>query len=326
MNKLIPLALLLALLLGLPALAESVPAQDADTEALRAQAEAAGLALPVPGEGEKLYLGNAHAPGTWKTQLYLALLLSPNGCSFRYATLFGEALQVPQPQGDPHLINHQTRTVEDMWIPLDMTGDTTVLLDENGLGIYGLGFEDGFGHCRMVLAGRCETPRDPVNGDYSAEAELTLYNLTGDTAREAVNPPTAQDAEAAGMKLPEIGAGETLYLGAANVSQAEALYVAFALSRDGTELKGLTVFAHNLAIEYRLGNKKVSTTSSGYGTTVNNPLKAEEAIEAGAIRLSGYALPDDGAEAVLRYAYHANDDDLDYPLDPAEVKFMRVEN
>ena len=92
MKKLISLALLLALLLGLPALAESVPTQDTDTEALRAQAEAAGLALPVPGEGEKLYLGNAHAPGTWKTQLYLALLLSPNGCSFRFAHLFGEAL------------------------------------------------------------------------------------------------------------------------------------------------------------------------------------------------------------------------------------------
>lgn len=33
--------------------------------------------------------------------------------------------------------------------------------------------------------------------------------------------------------------------------------------------------AHNLAIEYRLGNKKVSTTSSGYGTTVNNPFNVE---------------------------------------------------
>jgi len=65
MKKLISLALLLALLLGLPALAESVPAQDTDTEALRAQAEAAGLALPVPGlpvapEGQKKSLNSFH--------------------------------------------------------------------------------------------------------------------------------------------------------------------------------------------------------------------------------------------------------------------------
>lgn len=127
------------------------------------------------------------------------------------------------------------------------------------------------------------------------------------------------------MTLPTPGEGEALYLGAANASQAEALYVAFVLSADGGSVKDLTVYAHNLSIEYRMGNARVTTTSSGYATSAGNPLKVADTLEAGAIRLSQFAIHGDTAGAVLDYSYHAAKEDIDYPLDTAWVDFVRVE-
>ena len=282
------------------------------------------MAIPVPAEGEKLYLGFADVPDTRQTRLFLAFIASPNDRSIRFATLFGEALEVPQEGDDPWRINNQTRTLEDHWILLDAGGGTDILLDEaTDMGIYDLAIDGSGGSCRMVVAGRCEKPRDSVDGDFRAEAELTLVNLTGETAAQAIDPPTLEQAQAAGMKLTEPSGGEKLYLGAASVSQAEALYIAFTLSPDGGSIHDLTVFVRNMDIEYRLGNKRVHTTSSSR-SAVTNEVTVEEEIVLNGICLSSFAIDGDGAEGVLRYSFHANDDNIDYPFDPARVRFVRV--
>ena len=304
--------------------AKVADAADDSPDALRALAEAAGMAIPVPAEGEKLYLGFADVPDTRQTRLFLAFIASPNDRSIRFATLFGEALEVPREGQDPWRINNQTRTVEDHWILLDAGGGTDILLDEaSDLGVYDLAIDDAGGSCRMVVAGHCEKPRDTVDGDFRAEAEVTLVNLTGETAAQAIDLPSFEQVQAAGMKLEEPAEGEKLYLGAADVSQAGALYVAFTLSPDGGSIHDLTVFVQDMDIEYRLGNKRVHTTSSSR-STVTNEIAVDEEIVFTGIRLSGFAIDGDEAEGVLRYSFHANDDNIDYPFDPARVRFARV--
>ena len=299
-------------------------AADDSPDALRAMAEAAGMAIPEPAEGEKLYLGVADVPDTRQTRLFLAFIASQNDMSIRFATLFGEALEVPQEGKDPWLINNQTRTVEDHWILLDAGGGTDILLDEaSGLGVYDLAIDGSGGSCRMTVAGHCEKPRDSVDGDFRAEAEVKLVNLTGETAAQAIDPPTLEQVQAAGMKLEAPAEGEGLYLGAADVSQAGALYIAFTLSPDGGSIHDLTVFVQDMDIEYRLDNKRVHTTSSSR-SVVANDFAVDEDIALDDIRLSGFTIDGERAEGVLRYSFHATDDNIDYPFDPARVQFARV--
>jgi len=304
--------------------AKVAEASDGSPDALRAMAGAAGMAIPEPAEGEKLYLGVADVPDTRQTRLFLAFIASPNDMSIRFATLFGEALEVPGEGDVPWRINNQTRTVEDQWILLDAVGSTDILLDEaTGMGIYDLAIDGSGGSCRMVVAGRCEKPRDSVDGDFRAEVGVTLVNLTGETAAQAIDPPALEQVQAAGMRLEEPSAGEALYLGAANVSQAGALYVAFTLSQDGGSIHNLTVFVQDMDIEYRLGNKRVHTTSPSR-SAVTNVIAVDEEIALNDTCISGFMIDDDGAEGVLRYSFHANDDNIDYPFDPARVRFARV--
>ncbi len=290
------------------------------------QAYEAGMQIPTLAEGEKLYLGVSDAIFTKQTKLYLAFVAAPNDMSIREVTLFGEALKVPQEGGDPWLIDSQTRTKEDHWILLDAGGGTDIGLDEaTDMGVYDLRLKDGEGSCRMVIAGHCEKPQDSVDGDFRAEAELKLYSPTGNVTIPAVDAPTVQQARDAGMKVPEPGAGEALYLSVANPSQAKAVYVAFVLSEDGANLKDLTVLVQDMDVEYRLGNKRVHTTSSKRSTTSKNAVEVAEDMDIGEIHFRGFALNDDGAEAVLRYDYHADDDNIDYPFDLAAVKFTRIQ-
>jgi len=66
----------------------------------------------------------------------------------------------------------------------------------------------------------------------------------------------------------------------------------------------------------------VHTTSSS--RSVTNEVAVDEEIVLNSIRLSDFAIDGDGAEGVLRYSFHANDDNIDYPFDPAQVRFVRV--
>lgn len=325
MKKLISLLLALTMLATLTAaLAEGTPMQTVDTETLRKQAVDAGMKLPKPGEGEALYLGAGNVHFTRQTKLFLAFITSANGRSIRAAVLFGQAIEVPRAGQDPWLINNQLTLTEDAWIPLDVNGPTDIVIDPDlYTAIARLSVENGGGHCNLVLSGHYENADVGANSNWNATASLKLYNMSGETAMTAIDPPTVEQARASGMELPKTGPGESLYLGAANVSQAGAVYVAFALSENGSQMRGLTVFVKDMDVEYRLGKSKVHTTSSSCTSTINGELMVGERIDAGDMILKDFTLGSDGAECLLKYTFCANDG-VEYPFDPARVRFARV--
>ncbi len=295
----------------------------AGEDPLLAEAVAAGMHLPEPGDGERLYLGVGEVQGTQQTKLYLAFLLLPDGRSIRWMDLFAEALEVVKDDdGEIHLINSETSTHKDAEISLSPDVTNLTFDADTGMGVFDLRFDGDSATCRMVVAGRCEQPEDSVNGSYRAEAELTLRNLSGEAAREAIDPPTLEQAEEMGMRLPEPETGEALYLGAANVSQAEALYVAFVVTADGQGLRGLTTLVQNMDVTYSTDGKTTHVTSSSQGTDVSGTTEITADMSFGSIRLSGFTLDGDTASAVLHYAYHATSDNLDVPFDPARVAFV----
>ena len=292
---------------------------------LLAQAKAAGMQIPEPAEGEALYLGIRDAEDSARTKLYLAFIAAPNRMSIRWISLMGEALEVPQEGRSPHPIDHEIQSREGYWILLDLSGTTDLLMDsQSGLGLFGLHLEDEAGACRMVVAGHLTAPEDPVDGDFHAEADMELLRVSGGAASAPVDPPTVSEAESAGMKLPLPGAGERLFLGAASVSQAQKVYVAFVLSEDGNTMRDLTVFCSGVDLTYRTESSRVQTTVSTHATHAENALEIADAVEAGSIRLTDFVLDGDSAEAVLRYGFLSNDMPAAYPFDPARVRFASV--
>ena len=322
MKKALAILMSLALALcGMAALAEG----QVDAQALRQQALDAGMKLPQPNEGEALYLGISDVNFTGQTKLFLAFLASPNRRSIRAAVLFGQAIEVPRPGRDPWLINNQLTLVEDVWLPLDLGGPTSLVIDpDQYTAIANLTVDEDSASCAEILSGHFTSIDVGADSDWNATSFITLANLTGETAMGPIEAPTVEETRAAGMQLPEPAGGETLYLGAANVSQARALYVAFALSEDGASIKGLTVFVKDMDLEFRLGDSRVHTTSSTRASTINSGLAVGDTLDAGDVRLEGFTLDGEGAEALLRYTFHADEDDVDYPFDPAWVRFERV--
>ena len=297
----------------------------AGDDPLRAEAIEAGMELPEPADGEKLYLGVGSVPGTQQARIFLAFLLAPNGRSIRWMDLYGQALEVPLEGSDQiHLIDSHTTTPEDHWIALELDVTDITFNSETGKGVFDLRFDGDGASCRVVLAGRFEDAGQDMRGDFRAEAEVALENQSGEAAVEAVDPPTLEQAQAAEMKLPEPEAGEALYLGAANVSQAETLYLAFVLTADGQSLRDLTVLARNMDITYSMGDRQVHVTASNESTTVNGAREIADEMAFGNLRLSDFALDGDAATAVLHYAYHDAQDNVDYPFDPARVAFAKV--
>ncbi|MBQ7680033.1 MAG: hypothetical protein IJT34_09325 [Butyrivibrio sp.] len=321
MKKALVFILALAMLAVLiPTLAE----QTVDLDALRTQAIRAGMKLPDPGEGEKVYLGVSDVRFTKQTRLFLAFVAAPNNTSIRAAVLYGQAIEVPRTGQDSWLINNQLSLREDSWIPLDVSGPTDIIIDpDHYTAIAMLRIDGDEARCNVVLSGHYKDTSVGADSDWNITASVNLVNITGEAAIAPIDPPTRQQAMDAGMKLPEPEEGEVLYLGAANVSQAGSLIIAFVLSGDGQGLKDLTACARDLTVEYRLGSSKVTTTSGSCITSVNNTISVAEEIEAGSVHLSHLVFDGDGATGLLQYRYHIDGDDLDYPFDPAWVRFVR---
>lgn len=289
------------------------------------QAVATGMVLPELADGESLYIGIADVPDTQQSRMFIAFALSPNGRAIRCLSLFGQALEVPLEGRDPWLIDRRSSTNDDFWINLDLPQTDLILSEDPPVSVLGLAFDGDTATCRMTLSGDYQNEEEDVDGSYSASVDITLSKISGGTPLPAVDPPTRAEAEAAGMELPEPAAGETLYLGAASVSQAEAVYVAFTLSADGANLGNLTVFIVNMAIEYHLDEARVSLSSSTVKSINSRELPVESEIDSGNIVLSDFTVDGDTASAVLRYTYHVDDDNYDFPFDPAQVAFAKVE-
>ena len=151
MKKTLAILMSLALALcGMAALAEG----QVDAQALRQQALDAGMKLPQPNEGEALYLGVSDVNFTRQTKLFLAFLASPNRRSIRAAVLFGQAIEVPRPGRDPWLINNQLTLVEDVWLPLDLGGPTSLVIDpDQYTAIANLTVDEDCASCTEILSG-----------------------------------------------------------------------------------------------------------------------------------------------------------------------------
>ena len=304
---------------------DAADSAEAAVEALRKQAVNAGMTLPEPGEGEKLYLGVGDVPDTQQSKLFLAFILSPNGRSVRNLTLYGQALEVPVEGADPWLIDSQISTIDDYWFALEDYPTDIPLREEPPIGLAGLTLDGDAATCRMTYSGNYQKPEKGVDGDWSATADIALVNLSGDACMDAIDPPTPEEVKAAGMPLPEPGAGEALYLGAANVSQAKALYAAFVLSEDGDSIHDLIVYVQNMEIEYRHDGTSTHLTSSSGSSRIFSSQPVAADINIGNIRFSEFAVDGDTATAVLHYVYRVDQDDYDYPLDAARVAFAKVE-
>ncbi|MBQ6372860.1 MAG: SEL1-like repeat protein [Clostridia bacterium] len=296
-----------------------------DPDALMSQAVDSGLEIPRPEAGERLYLGFGDVPDTQRSKLYLAFLLAPNGRSIRWISMLGEGLEVTHEGESPLLVKHSLSTVEDHWYHLDIDGTDILLQKDPPVSIDGLKLGDDGGACRLTLAGLFTDASDGAAGSFHAVADIRLLNMSGDPVIPAIDPPARAQAEAAGLKLPEPGEGEALYIGAANVSQAEALYVAFLLSEDGTTVRGLTVCVVNMDITYRTGNQSVHITSGKYSTFSQNPVPVSSDLAIGGVRLSDLTVTDDAASCVLRFTYTSTDGDVHYPFDAARVTFARAD-
>ena len=316
---------ILTLLLALLALGSAF-AESEDAAELIAKAKAAGMHLPQPKGNERLYLGVSDVPGTDKTRLFIAFITTPNGMSLRHAMLYGEALEVPQKGRAPRLVNHESFSRPELWILRDAVSPTSLIFDkESGKGFYDLRLDEKEASCRVVIAGRCEKPKNDVDGEFKAEMNMTLLNISGVIPNEAIDPPTRKEAEEAGMKLPTLQKGETLYLGKANVSQAKALYIAFIRTADGEELKDMKILAKDISINYRIGMASIRQTSTSYYTDVNKALKIGETIEFGPSFLNEFSITDDGAEGVLHYFYPTTKGDVSYPFDLARMRFTKAD-
>lgn len=138
-----------------------------------------------------------------------------------------------------------------------------------------------------ILVSLDKAPHELPSSQVSAAAEAKLL---------------MEQAEALGMKLPEIAAGETLYIAATPGAQAETLMAAFVLNEAGEEIHDLVLFAYNLNCSCDVDGQHITLTGGKqtklfYATYP----AAEEKLEAGSSRLEQFTLEGDRASATLYY-------------------------
>lgn len=297
------------------------------TDQLRRKAVDFGMTLPEPGEGERLYLGYADVPDTHRSELYVALIASPNLMKVRAVVIFGHALEARAETGNMYEIDTSISTRSDYW--LNLKADTRQLNfsfdDDDITVIRGLTLDENGGSC---FASRGNTYTDESSGElltYYAGADITLYNLTGAAALEPVDPPTAGELKAAGMELPEAGEGETLFIGRANPSQAEAAYVVFILTADGQCIRNPAYLLINMTAEYETATARVKQSVSSSSATVNNTLALADHFTFSSFSLSEFTVDGDTASCIFSCSVQSNDGTITYPLDPARVRFANAE-
>ena len=309
-------------------LLDTIPREDdgADpAEQLRRKAIYAGMELPEPGEGERLYLGMAAVPDTKLSEIYIALIAAPNLMTIHSVVLYGYGMEVPREGTEPYLLN-----------AIQSSADNEIIARNAQSGIAGFTFggeskveqltlDETGGSCTVTIAGICELERDGVDGTYKASADVTLYNLSGDAAMDPIDPPTAEQIRAAGMNLPETAEGETLFIGQAKISQAKSAYVLFVRTADGSSIRNLSYLIMDMTLEYKTENARINTTSSNYSGTSLNPVDVSEDLSFGSLRISSFAMDEDTASGILRVAYHDTSHNVDYPLDPAWIRFVKAE-
>ena len=310
-------------------LLDSIPEEGSEAflEQLREDAARADLELPEPGEGERVYLGKGRVPETQLTEIFVVLVAAPNLMKIRSITIYGYGLEVPREGMDPWLINSRVFSSAEDWMFLDAKSKslTFSFSDRTGTGLESLVLDGTGGSCIASICDTYVNEAEHIDSSYSASAGVTLYCVAGDAAMPPADPPTLRQLREVNMTIPEAAEGETLFIGRANVSQAGAAYVAFVLTADGKEIRGLTCLMKDLEVEYMLGNTRVRHTSSDYSTSVSGTLEIAEEIAAGSARLEQFALDGDTASCIFSFTYSDEKNSVDYPLGSSRVTFVKAE-
>ena len=294
-------------------------------EQLRKRAAYVGLQLPEPTGKERLYVGAVRIPETTATELWISLIASPNLMQLHSVTVFGYGLEVKQEGAEPHLIVTALSSADGEVICRNAVTGAAGFTFGGESSIENLTLDEDGGSCSVTMAGSYEQERDGMEGVYAVSATVTLYNLTGSTAMDPLDPPTAEQLRAAGMNLPETAEGETLFIGQAGISQAKTAYFAFVRTADGEQIRNFTYLILDLELEYYTDKAKVRQTSSTYSGTLLNAVSVSEDLSFGSMRIGEFAMDEDSASGVLRISYSNDSQGVKYPLDPARILFVKAE-
>lgn len=289
-------------------------------------AQSDGIVLPEPGDGERLFVGMTELSDG--TRLYAAFLLSANGRSVRCVSLYAEDVGV-EVYGRELIFSYSIMSNEDKDILIDPAGDS---IDFGESQITELVFDGDIAECIVSFTCGYKIPNTSETGKVCLEdAEMRLGGTGKRAVRAAIDPLSAETAaaalkraEEAGVELPIAEAGEALYLGATNVSQAGELYAAFVLRADGESIRGLTVWAFD--VDFAFYHEGAGTHLTGDSSAVW--LSAAYAlgdgdIETKLISLRELVVDGDTASGELQFRTEVLGGALVYPFDLANVVFIR---
>ena len=294
-------------------------------EQLRRKAVNAGMELPEPGEGERLYLGVASVPDTKLAEIFVALVAAPNLMTFHSVIIYGYGLEVPREGGEPYLINSLHSSAEDAVISRDAKSGISEFTFGEDITVEKLTLDETGGSCTVTMTGTYEKESENVKGTYRASAAVTLTNLSGDTAMDPIDPPTLEQIRSAGMTIPEPAEGETLFIGQANITQAKTAYFVFVRTADGKQIKDLSYLLQDMTLEYKTERSRTNVTVSKSSGTVPKPVDVGDELSFGRLSLSRFSMEEDTASGILHFSYQDNNHTLDYPLDPAWIRFVKAE-
>ncbi len=145
---------------------------------------------------------------------------------------------------------------------------------------------------------------------------------------DAIAAPTREELLDAGLELPEMSAGETLYLGAAAIPEAEHTYVAIVASADGKTLSSVTIYIKNLNLQTKNGSALYILKYSSLQNTYNGPITRYDVMELtlGESALTNLSLSGDSGEGLLMYVLNhkpSGASAVQVPLTPARVAFVK---
>ena len=288
-----------------------------------------GFPWLTPARGEKLYIGEAKV--SQAKLVYLMFIISADGNALEDLLILVHLTDIVVDEGDVqyHLSDHSFRRT---YSGTQLFYGNTFDMDLKDLTLKNITIEGETAHCEMAFV--YQYPGSD-NGDVPPMAipfdvvtvEMENYALM--PVNPAVAPPKASDVSAMGFELPVPAAGETLYLGEADVSQAERLFVAFLLSEDGTEMRDVTFYISGMEASFRLDSTTtIQFSSTSVTQTINGSFAVgSEAVSLGNSKLMDMTVAGEEATGTLAFVYHysgsldAGAPEKDVSFDWAQVRF-----
>lgn len=336
MKKLIPVLMVIAVMASFAfsqARAENAAVAGVTKPLEPPTVAAKGFSWPAPAEGERLYIGEAHV--SQAKRMYMAFVVSADGTTLHDLTIHSEGIAIEYKSGGG-VTRLTGGSITEKTSGSLSVGQTAIDIDLGETQIDDLAITGDTASCTLAYVYRHTDAHTgtPISLPFDvATIMLENYSLVGaPTARPAIQPPTAAEIERRGFKLPAPADGESVYIGAANVSQANKLYAAFILSADGTQIHDLTVYIADLSIKIKSGNTVTQLTGgsvTGMYSGLYDVGENASAINLGKTQITDFVVTGDTASCVLAYVYHysgspgSGASSADVPFDIAAVSFQR---